>query len=72
VVVREGYAFDPAEFVEFLARHLPSYAVPRYVETYRELPRTSTEKVRKADLRAAGVTPATWDRYAQSDRKEAT
>ncbi|GAA0565516.1 AMP-binding protein [Actinomadura livida] len=62
VVTREDTGFDVAEFIAFVGRHLPSYAVPRYVEVYRELPRTSTQKVRKADLRAAGVTSMTWDR----------
>jgi crotonobetaine/carnitine-CoA ligase len=62
VVTRAGGSFDPGEFIEFLEERLPSFAVPRYIEVYPELPRTSTEKVRKSDLRAAGVTPATWDR----------
>ncbi len=42
----------------------PRHMVPRYVEVAPELPRTSSFKVMKAQLRAAGVTSATWDRVA--------
>ena len=36
--------------------------MPRFVEFAPELPRTESFKVRKADLRDAGVTADTWDR----------
>jgi len=29
-----------------------------------ELPKTPTNKIQKTDLRAEGITPATWDREA--------
>jgi crotonobetaine/carnitine-CoA ligase len=38
--------------------------VPRYVEVAASLPKTPTEKVRKVELRAQGITPTTWDREA--------
>ena len=41
---------------------LPYFAVPRYVEILPELPKTPTAKVRKTELREAGVTAATRDR----------
>jgi crotonobetaine/carnitine-CoA ligase len=41
---------------------MPYFAVPRYVEYVKSLPRTANEKVQKAKLREAGITPATWDR----------
>ena len=41
---------------------LPYFAVPRYVEIVPELPKTPTAKVRKSELREAGVTPGTRDR----------
>ncbi|MBW0119387.1 hypothetical protein I4J48_29495, partial [Pseudonocardia sp. KRD-169] len=37
-----------------------------YVEIVDELPKTPTQKVRKVELRAAGVGPGTWDRMATS------
>jgi carnitine-CoA ligase len=41
---------------------MPRFMIPRYVEFVDELPKTPTDRIRKADLRAAGVTPTTWDR----------
>jgi crotonobetaine/carnitine-CoA ligase len=40
---------------------MPRFAMPRYVEFKTSLPKTGTEKVRKADLKQAGVTPDTID-----------
>jgi crotonobetaine/carnitine-CoA ligase len=41
---------------------LPKFALPRYIEILPALPKTPTEKVRKGELRATGVTAITWDR----------
>jgi crotonobetaine/carnitine-CoA ligase len=41
---------------------LPYFAVPRYVELVEALPKTPTSKVRKNELRAVGIGPATADR----------
>ena len=41
---------------------MPRHWLPRFVEFAPELPRTESFKVRKADLRDAGVTADTWDR----------
>lgn len=41
---------------------LPHFAVPHYVELVQELPKTPTAKVRKNELRAAGVGAGTFDR----------
>jgi carnitine-CoA ligase len=43
---------------------MAKFMVPRYVEIVDALPRTPTEKIRKVELRAAGLTPGTWDRLA--------
>ena len=42
--------------------------VPRYVDIIDALPKTPTGKIQKADLRARGVTPTTWDREADKIR----
>jgi crotonobetaine/carnitine-CoA ligase len=47
--------FDVASFWEFADRRLPHFAVPRYVQPISELPKTPSEKVRKADLRNLGT-----------------
>jgi crotonobetaine/carnitine-CoA ligase len=62
VVLRPGETITPAELLSYLARELPHHMVPRYIECLGELPRTPTQKVRKAELRASGVTSSTWDR----------
>lgn len=64
VVARPGSTVDPAELVEFLRPRMARFMLPRYVEVVDVLPKTPTEKVRKAELRAAGITESTWDRVA--------
>ena len=62
VVLEQGADLDPNELVDYLVARMPAYWVPRFIEYASELPRTESHKVKKAELRAAGITPATWDR----------
>jgi fatty-acyl-CoA synthase len=57
LVVREGTAFDPAEFAEFLGRQpdLGPKQWPAFVRTGTTLPHTQTFKVLKRQLAAEGV-----------------
>ncbi len=64
VVVAPGATPDPEALIEYLVARLPHYMVPRYIETLERLPRTPTNKVKKAELRVLGVTESTWDRHA--------
>ncbi|GGC61665.1 AMP-binding protein [Chelatococcus reniformis] len=64
VVCKPGMTVEPAELLDFLLPRMPDFMVPRYVELLDALPKTPTEKIRKQELRASGVTPATWDREA--------
>ena len=57
-----GFAVDPADLCAFLDVRLPPFMVPRYVRFVHPLPRSVTDKINKAALRAEGVTPAAWDR----------
>ena len=68
VVPRPGESVDPAQLVDYLGARMARFMVPRYVEIVDELPKTPTEKVRKVELRAAGVTATTWDRTAGAAR----
>ncbi|TDC86417.1 ATP-dependent acyl-CoA ligase, partial [Actinomadura sp. 7K507] len=52
---------DPAELFRHLADRLPYFAVPRFVAFVPELPRSASNKVKKAELRATGVPPDAWD-----------
>ena len=62
VVAAPGAELDPEAVWAWCDETLPYFAVPRYVEILPELPKTPTAKVRKSELRDAGVTPLTNDR----------
>jgi crotonobetaine/carnitine-CoA ligase len=62
VVLKPGETLEPADLVAFLESRMARFMVPRYVEIVDELPKTPTQKVRKAALREDGVTAATYDR----------
>jgi len=64
VVSRNGSVIDPQELIAFCTEHMALYAVPRYVETRSEIPKTPTQRPRYAELKAQGLTPETWDREA--------
>jgi crotonobetaine/carnitine-CoA ligase len=59
IVPSADAAIDPASLAAHAASRMPRFAQPRYVEFMSALPRTETEKVRKADLRRRGVTAET-------------
>ncbi|WP_063726719.1 AMP-binding protein [Streptomyces sp. RTd22] len=63
-VVVAARDFDPAELWEWCAGRVPAFAVPRFVRVVDRLPKTPSERVRKALLRTEGVTPGTHDRLA--------
>lgn len=64
VAPTDGAVIDPRALLEDLAPRMPHFMLPRYVRVLPDLPRTPTNKVRKAELRAEGVTPDTFDREA--------
>jgi crotonobetaine/carnitine-CoA ligase len=67
VVVPTGPAdqIAPEALYGFLREKLPRFMLPRYIRTIVALPKTAaTARVQKARLRAAGLTPDTWDREA--------
>lgn len=62
VVTREGAVVTAERLVAHAQSQLPRFAVPRYVEFVKALPKTPTNKVQKHVLRAQPFTEATWDR----------
>ncbi|RZL74234.1 MAG: ATP-dependent acyl-CoA ligase, partial [Rhodococcus sp. (in: high G+C Gram-positive bacteria)] len=46
----------------FVASRLAEFMRPRYIEVVDALPKTPTEKIRKADLRERGRGANTWAR----------
>ncbi len=62
--LKQGAALTARELLDHMQAELPAYLVPRYVDLRDRFPRTDTEKIRKAALRAEGergLTPSTWD-----------
>ncbi len=61
-IVAGGNPPDPVAVLDWCVERMPRYAVPRYIEFVAELDKTPTGKLRKQELRDAGVTTNTWDR----------
>jgi carnitine-CoA ligase len=59
-----GREVDPAEIWDWCTGRVPTFAVPRYVRIVDALPKTPSERVQKAQLRALGVTTDTHDRLS--------
>ncbi len=68
VALVEDAEIDPEGLCAYLQERMPYYMVPRHIRIVDALPKTPTEKVKKAELRAVGVTPDTWDREAAGIR----
>jgi crotonobetaine/carnitine-CoA ligase len=64
VVLRPGATLEPEALLDYCATNMARHAVPRYVEFRDDLPKTPTQRPRYAQLKAEGITPATWDREA--------
>ena len=65
VIVNDPDGFDPAALCEFLSTRIATFMVPRYVEVMDDFPRNATTgRVRKHEMRARGLSDATWDRTA--------
>jgi carnitine-CoA ligase len=43
---------------------IPAFAIRRFARFATQIPKTQSEKVRKAEIREVGVTPDTFDRMS--------
>lgn len=66
IVLAEGHRTEARALFEWARDNLPYFAVPRYIEFIEGLPKTPTGRVQKHELRALGVTDATWDSLAEN------
>ena len=64
VVLKEGATLRPEQLTEFAKNRMASFMVPRYLEFRDALPKTTTHRICKSELKRQGTTPATWDREA--------
>jgi fatty-acyl-CoA synthase len=51
VIQREGVKIEPQEIVDYCAKEIANFKVPRYVVVVRELPMTQSGKIQKFRLR---------------------
>ena len=70
VVVRPGDQPKHEEILDYCRGRMAHYAIPRYVEFAESLPKTETQRIQYAALKARGVTPGTWDREQSGYRVE--
>jgi crotonobetaine/carnitine-CoA ligase len=62
VVLKTGTSLNEEQLFRWAVDRLPYFALPRYIEFRRDLPRNETGRVTKSRLREEGVTERTWDR----------
>ncbi|MCZ4500280.1 MAG: peptide permease [Marmoricola sp.] len=62
MVTAPGTTPSAAEIWAWCDQRIPGFAVPRFLRFVDELPKTPSQRVQKAKLRATGVTPDTHDR----------
>lgn len=58
----EGVDLELTKLIGFCIDHMAYYMVPRYIDIVDDIPRTSTLRVKKVDMKKQGVTDRTWDR----------
>ena len=64
IVLQPGVTLEFYELMQYCEAHMAYFMVPRYVRIVESFPKTGTERTMKYQLKAAGVTPDTWDRDA--------
>jgi crotonobetaine/carnitine-CoA ligase len=63
-VLQDGTDVTEEALCRWMAKRVPYFAIPRYIEFRADLPRNPVGRVLKYELREEGVTPDTWDRDA--------
>jgi crotonobetaine/carnitine-CoA ligase len=59
--LKDGVELSEEELFRWAIDELPYFALPRYIEFRKELPRSPVGRVLKRELREEGVTATTWD-----------
>jgi crotonobetaine/carnitine-CoA ligase len=61
LILKPGHELELDQFAEFLAKELPYFAVPRFIEIFEEFPKNATGRIMKDTLRAQPQSTATID-----------
>ncbi|MCW8158418.1 ATP-dependent acyl-CoA ligase [Stutzerimonas stutzeri] len=67
-VLRGGATVTEEELCLWAIERVPYYAVPRYIEFRKNVPRSPVGRILKYQLRDEGVTATTWDRSKSAIR----
>lgn len=59
-ILRDGSLLTAEALFYWAADAVPYYALPRYIEFRKTLPKNPQGRVLKYELRAEGKTPSTW------------
>lgn len=62
---------DPQELWDWCEGRIPAFAIPRFIRIVDRMPKTPSERVQKAQLRALGLTEDTRDRLANANANAA-
>ena len=65
LLVQDPESFDHRAVWQHCVDSMPRFMVPRYFRVVQTMPFTPTGKVRKVELRDAGLTEDTWDSVAE-------
>jgi crotonobetaine/carnitine-CoA ligase len=63
---KEGFRLDLKELIQFCAENMAHFMVPRFIDVVEDIPRTSTLRVIKAEMKKRGVSDRTWDREKEA------
>ena len=67
-VLTTAKSVPPAEIWDWCQGRMPAFAIPRFLRFVDALPKTPSEKIRKAELRRVGITADTFDRTALAEK----
>jgi crotonobetaine/carnitine-CoA ligase len=62
LTLNPGEKLSSTELISYCEERMAYFMIPRYVRIMGKMPKTSTEKIQKYQLREQGVTADTWDR----------
>ncbi len=62
LTVKPGATLAPEDLMDYCQDRMAYFMIPRFVRIMEALPKTSTQRVQKYQLRTEGVTPDVWDR----------
>ncbi len=66
VALVEGKSLNERELINFIRDDLPKFAVPRYIRTVKEFPKTETFRIMKKEIENQGIASGTYDALSES------